>query len=40
LLKTGEANEAAKAFLQFLKGDEAKAIKQKYGYGAGSSPAS
>jgi molybdate transport system substrate-binding protein len=40
LLKAGEVNHAAKVFLQFLKGDEAKAIKQKFGYGAGSSPAS
>ena len=32
LLKTGEANPAAAAFLNFLKGDEATAIIEKYGY--------
>ena len=32
LLKTGEKNEAAKAFVKFLKGPEAKAIIQRYGY--------
>lgn len=32
LLKTGEANPAAAAFLEFLKGDEASAIIEKYGY--------
>lgn len=32
LLKTGEANPAAAAFLDFLKGDEAAAIIEKYGY--------
>jgi molybdate transport system substrate-binding protein len=40
LLKTGETNEAAKGFLQFLKGPEAKAVKEKFGYGVGSGPAS
>jgi molybdate transport system substrate-binding protein len=40
LLKTGEANEAAKAFLMFLRGNEAKAVKEKFGYGAGGEPAS
>lgn len=40
LLKTGEANEAARAFLQFLRGPEAKAVKEKFGYGVGSGPAS
>ncbi len=33
LLKTGEANEAAKAFLDFLKGPEAQAIIERFGYG-------
>jgi molybdate transport system substrate-binding protein len=32
LLKTGSSNPAAKAFLQFLKGAEAKAIIRRYGY--------
>lgn len=32
LLKTGENNPAAAAFLEFLKGDEASAIIEKYGY--------
>ncbi|MHC5306041.1 molybdate ABC transporter substrate-binding protein [Bartonella sp. LJL80] len=32
LLKTGENNEAAKAFLEFLKGPESAAIIKKYGY--------
>lgn len=32
LLKTGENNPAASAFLEFLKGDEASAIIEKYGY--------
>ncbi|WP_419251865.1 molybdate ABC transporter substrate-binding protein [Caulobacter sp. ErkDOM-YI] len=32
LLKTGAGNPAAKAFLQFLKGAEAKAIIRRYGY--------
>ena len=32
LLKKGENDEAAKAFLQFLKGPEARAIIQKFGY--------
>jgi molybdate transport system substrate-binding protein len=35
LLKKGADNEAARAFLAFLKGPEARAIKEKYGYGAG-----
>ena len=35
LLKTGADNPAARAFLAFLKGREARAIKEKYGYGAG-----
>ncbi|MET0169791.1 MAG: molybdate ABC transporter substrate-binding protein [Aliihoeflea sp.] len=32
LLKTGENNPAAAAFLEFLQGDEATAIIEKYGY--------
>lgn len=32
LLKTGSDNVAAKAFLQFLKGKDAKAIIKRYGY--------
>lgn len=32
LLKTGEDNPAAKAFLDYLQGDEAAAIIEKYGY--------
>ncbi|WP_297322504.1 molybdate ABC transporter substrate-binding protein [uncultured Bartonella sp.] len=32
LLKTGENNEAAKAFIEFLKGPEAATIIKKYGY--------
>ena len=32
LLTTGEDNPAAKAFLEFLQGDEAAAIIEKYGY--------
>lgn len=34
LLKKGAANEAARAFIAFLKGPEARAVKEKYGYGA------
>ncbi|WP_168072298.1 molybdate ABC transporter substrate-binding protein [Caulobacter sp. SSI4214] len=34
LLKTGEKSEAARAFLAFLKGPEAKAIIRRYGYEA------
>jgi molybdate transport system substrate-binding protein len=33
LLKTGAASDAAKAFVDFLKGPEAGAIIGKYGYG-------
>jgi molybdate transport system substrate-binding protein len=40
LLKKGAENEAAKAFVEFLRGDEARTIKEKYGYGPGSAPAS
>jgi molybdate transport system substrate-binding protein len=39
LLKKGAESEAAAAFVEFLRGDEAKAIKEKYGYGPGSAPA-
>ena len=35
LLFTGENNPAATAFLQFLKGPQAKAIIRHYGYQAG-----
>jgi molybdate transport system substrate-binding protein len=35
LLEKGADNEAAKAFVAFLKGPEALEIKTKYGYGAG-----
>jgi len=35
LLKPGEADPAAAAFLEFLKGDEARAIIEKYGYEVG-----
>ena len=33
LLKTGAGNDAARAFLVFLKGSEARAVIEKYGYG-------
>jgi molybdate transport system substrate-binding protein len=33
LLKTGANNEAAKAFLAFLKGPDARKVIEKYGYG-------
>jgi molybdate transport system substrate-binding protein len=35
LLKRGANNEAAKAFVTFLNGPEARAVKEKYGYGVG-----
>ena len=35
LLKTGENNPAASAFLDFLKGEQASAIIEKYGYALG-----
>ena len=35
LLKTGAGNEAAKAFLAFLKGTEAREVIEKFGYGVG-----
>ncbi|ABD86278.1 molybdate ABC transporter substrate-binding protein [Rhodopseudomonas palustris] len=37
LLKKGASNEAATAFIAFLKGPEARAIIEKYGYEAGKS---
>ncbi len=39
LLKQGEGNPAAKAFLTFLKGPRARAVKEKYGYGVGAAVA-
>ncbi len=36
LLKAGETDPAAAAFLEFLKGEEARAIIEKYGYEVGS----
>jgi molybdate transport system substrate-binding protein len=33
LLKRGAANEAARAFVAYLKGGAARAILEKYGYG-------
>lgn len=35
LLKTGSGNEGAKAFLAYLKGPEARAVIEKFGYGVG-----
>ena len=35
LLKRGADNSVARAFLAFLKGPEARAVKEKYGYGSG-----
>lgn len=35
LLKRGAGNEAARAFLSFLKGPEARKVIEKYGYGTG-----
>lgn len=35
LLKAGAGNDAAKAFLAFLKGAEARAVIEKFGYGIG-----
>jgi molybdate transport system substrate-binding protein len=37
LLKTGEDSEAAKAFVEFLKGPEATAIIKEFGYGIDAS---
>ncbi len=34
LLRNGEGNEAAEAFIAFLKGPTARAIIERYGYGA------
>ncbi len=36
LTKVGEADPAARAFLEFLKGEEARAIIEKYGYAVGT----
>ncbi len=35
LLRYGAGNPAAAAFMAFLQGPEARAVKRKYGYGAG-----
>lgn len=35
LLERGKANDAALAFLWFLKGPEARVVKERFGYGAG-----
>jgi len=35
LLERGAGSEAARAFLAFLRGPQARAVKQKYGYGPG-----
>lgn len=35
LLKPGENNKAAKSFLDFLRGSEARAVIEKFGYGLG-----
>lgn len=36
LLTRGADNEAAKAFVTFLQGPEARSVEEKYGYGVGS----
>jgi molybdate transport system substrate-binding protein len=36
LTQHGESNQAARRFLTFLKGKKAKAVMQKFGYGAGT----
>jgi molybdate transport system substrate-binding protein len=36
LLKRAGKNDAALAFLRFLRGPEARAVKERFGYGAGS----
>lgn len=38
LLKKGEANEAAKAFMDFLKGPEAHKVIERYGYEIAAPP--
>jgi len=38
LLREGASNEAAVAFLSYLKSPEANAVKQKFGYGPGDWP--
>ena len=35
LLKAGQSNDGAKAFLAFLKGTEARTVIEKFGYGIG-----
>ena len=35
LLQRGVSNPAATAFIGFLKGPEADAVKERYGYGTG-----
>jgi len=35
LVKRGAANKTARAFLAFLKGPDARKVKEKYGYGSG-----
>jgi molybdate transport system substrate-binding protein len=37
LLGNGAKSEAAKAFIDFLKGPEAAKIMQRYGYGSAAS---
>ena len=39
LLKMGEGNPVAHAFLTFLKGPEARTVTEKYGYGVGAAVA-
>lgn len=36
LLEHGKSNEAARAFLAFLKGGKARAVMKKFGYGTGA----
>jgi len=38
LLKTGESSAAAKAFMEFLRGSEARAVISGSGYGVGTTP--
>ena len=35
LLNNAQGNEAATAFMEFLRGAQVRAVKEKYGYGAG-----